>query len=390
MITIKSVSTRWPIFLFLLGAFVILSIVACTEPVAEEAAYPEEAPEPQEAITEEAPEEQAIEKGTVITLTMAVPEYLTSEDFVDGVFAPFEENTGIGLEIIPRGDDPGATTADVGVLSYNELASLVNEERLQSLNQLEAARSRDFVNRSLELHTFFEQIYGLPWLRSGCAPAYENLSAFNLDKQAAIDSLFLYLTETDTQLQINEMRGWLPTTEQAYGELGLNCETVNLLPLDPALVEETINQMEQSAEALQGVLGDQVLAPEAATAVPVGGEIVARVAPVAINMPDDEAMERLSSVQGVTVGAVSLLEGAELDMTDDYDARPGDYAVTCRQEGEEMVCTLTSPEKGVIQVFAARFQVELPSAVLPAVSAEEGSSHGCFWLDGFHICLRFG
>jgi len=396
---------RYALSFILLVSFVFLSACGGSSveypaeepievPAVEEPMEVPAAEEPMEEPAAEAPMEEPLEPAT---LRIALPAYSGVQELPNYIFETFMEmypdinlewiyipsydySTKIGI-MMAAGDLP-----NIVILGYNDIAELQAYGSLYALDEMNWLRGVDFIPSAIESNTFHGEMYGVPWLRAGCSPNYQNLAVVRIDDRAewnAISALFEYLVSDEVLIENFYQLEWFPTRASIYDQIGLVCEQVQALYLQPEFVAITKTYVTKTVMAnLEDVLAGTYLSPEYAAAYYVGDEALANAAPVKGSPPEDYAWDALSG-DGLLLGSLSVFDYVE-------GIPIGDYAVWCFETQGEAVCEMRSPDRLAFQIKPSTFETSQGPAGVSTCVVEQGSRKMCWYIDGLKFCVTVG
>ena len=222
------------------------------------------------------------------------------------LIVPFSEFNDVLLTRIAAGTPP-----DVAVLSYNHIALL--RDYLQPLDGWIAELQfdiEDFLPDAVDSNTFYERLYGLPWLRSECLPRYRSLALFQASRnKLEAFRLMDFLTQPARQYQNLDELQWFPTRLSVYQKRGIECPPLQAIRPAPELVSQTVTLVEERWPVLRPVLQGQTINPYEATTEIKEGEAPVTVAPV-MTAPSTEAkFVEVARSGDVVIGALFVQGG---------------------------------------------------------------------------------
>ena len=338
------------------------------------------------------------EVAEAVRLSVLVPEYGGTQSLPESLFAAFvEQYPWIDLELmyvpfydystviktsLAAGDAP-----NVVVLGYNDIAAFQVDNYIISLGEMWWVDQAGFLPAAMESNTFSGNIYGVPWMRAGCSPNYQNLALMNSADQAqqqAASTLFEYLISDQVQMENYSQRAWFPTREAVYGQLSLDCGMESqAIYLQADFVSPTATYIAVSVMAnLETVLDGMSLNPEYATAYYVGDEVLVRAAPTTGNFPEEYVFEALGG-NGLLLGSISAIQ-------DVRGIPAGDYAVWCFGDQNNVSCELRAPDISSMQVNLSDYETTPGPVGISTCVLEEGSKKMCWYLDGLKFCVTVG
>jgi hypothetical protein len=357
-----------------------------------EAPPPTEVPPPTEAPPQptelpKPPEEQATLSIWVSLLPQELEVFASELSNFEG------DNPGVQVQVnnLPFGEiDTALFTSlaagvapDMVALSYNTIARLVEQELLVPPDFNLVTNVEDFLPEAFQANFYNNTLYAIPWRRQACAPSYLSL-ALPKPSSGRYDlstRLVNFLTGYEIQIKNYQGVGWYPARQSVYDDLSLSCQPVKAIRLEPQYVAPTISLVQERQSLIQAYLGDVQVNPDAATAWVESGETRTAAVPLKFPVSQQQVDEQFYGKE-LAIGA--------LFVNDSPDISPGNYAVTCRADGDWATCDLIDENGERTMVKPVDFARTPQPVGQPFVLLEEGSFRKCWYLDSLKICINIG
>ncbi len=398
------------LFVTLLVAILLLT-TAC-QPVPVEEPTPEPVEEPAEEPAEE-PVEEPAPPEEIVELTMMMPydpegleaEYMLAQidQFqsehpnitVNLIFSPSDYYAVI-TSMAAAGDPP-----DIASMSYNMMAMFYSQYLLEIESGL-GFSLEPFINGAVESNRFDGLVYGIPWQRYSCLPAYYSLVVFQQSNlpQAEIRTLLEYLTDYTRQEENAFYIHWYPTRYDTNEKLERPCD-VETEAFNPATwqLETILEEVETGAPYVENEFGVFVLR-SLASGYYEGESYEASLAPLFYN-PEGMTLEpgvfmRVAYASQIAISATPTpvpglipdqytpVGALFISPNTGYSYAPGNYLVECRSDPP--TCLLTNANR--IDVYEVDAQVsEQTVSVNPPRAYVQRGWHFCWGLDGLIFCI---
>ncbi len=304
------------------------------------------------------------------------------------------DNPGINVQVenIPYGEiEPKLFTGlaagvapDVVALSYNTIARLVEQDLLVPPDFSLLSNVEDILPQALQTNFFNNVLYALPWRRQACSPNYLALALPRPSSQRydVASRLINHLAGYEAQLRNFKEAGWYPVRQSVYNDAGLECPPVTAILLEAQFVQPTISLVADRQAQIAGVIGAVQLNPNLATAWVQDGKTRVAAEPLRFPVPQQQVDEQFYGGNGLPIGALFVDSSPEI--------KPGDYAVTCRADGDWAICDLVDPNGEKTTVKPADFARTPAPVGQPFVLLEQGSFRKCWYFDSLKICINIG
>lgn len=208
--------------------------------------------------------------------------------------------------------------------------------------------SDDFLKDAINANTYNGTLYGLPFVRFGCAPRYENLAVSAVSQHPdAAAKLIDYFTQPDQQIAyVGKLDQLYPTRSSLNKQLSVDCPDFEVLRPPPELLPVARQVGDELDTTLRDVLGEFHLNPSLATIYDPNGSVSESSETdtmiVLVPMKDytEEQVQNLLP-DGIFVGAVRIGKDS---VAATYLKFSGDFAVSCKETQDGTACQFVSAD----------------------------------------------